>query len=137
MIVVLGSIAVYLLTSKKAEHRYWGSAAGLASEPFWLLTGWPDQWGIVVMSVVYAVLYYRGMKNNKEKPEPKVNPQYARMFSDDNLRPDIGLAEARIKLENAQELESRWQKRYDAWANTPEAERAFKQMKIISSPTKS
>lgn len=53
--------AVFLLTSKPSLAR-WGSLVGLVGQPFWIYVTWRAQaWGIVAVSLWFAICYGRGV----------------------------------------------------------------------------
>ena len=53
-IILLSVGAVYLLTLRKVVA---GATVGLLSEPFWWYSAWPDQWGILLATILYSGVY--------------------------------------------------------------------------------
>lgn len=63
-ILVLGCLAIALISSKNANVRKWGFAVGFISEPFWMVAAvQAHQWGVLVLCVWWAVAYARGWWN--------------------------------------------------------------------------
>lgn len=65
IMMILGCTSIYALTSKSRKVRKVGSIVGLLNEPLWFYAAWvANQWGIMVLVAVYAVMYVRGIINN-------------------------------------------------------------------------
>lgn len=64
IIAVTGLSAVWFSqSSDPSKHRY-ACLWGLAGEPFWFYSAWKaDQWGIMVLAIVYALGWSRGFYN--------------------------------------------------------------------------
>lgn len=57
-VAVLGITAITLV----AKKNRWGFVAGLASQPFWLLTSYLNkQWGVFILSVIYVFSWAFGI----------------------------------------------------------------------------
>lgn len=67
LIVVLGIPSMFLLTSKKKRLRKWGGWIGVASQPAYFYAEIvEEQWGMIVVSAIYAILFVRAVFNNKD-----------------------------------------------------------------------
>lgn len=63
-ILILGPLAIWILARKDQYARY-GFIIGLASQPFWFYTlTYNRQWPILIVSIVYAVAFAKGVYNN-------------------------------------------------------------------------
>ncbi len=61
MLVILGALTIYLITSGGKLIR-WGCIAGLLSEPFWFYTAIQNrQWGMVLLIIWYTIMFVRGI----------------------------------------------------------------------------
>ncbi|MBP9727936.1 MAG: nicotinamide mononucleotide transporter [Candidatus Moranbacteria bacterium] len=59
-ITVFGVGSVFLL----ARKNKWGTVLGLLSQPFWFATAIiNDQWGIMILNVVYSATWIYGVYN--------------------------------------------------------------------------
>lgn len=64
-LAVFSLAATACFNSSNAGVRRWGPLLGLAAQPFWFYAAIvADQWGMVLLSVVYTLLYVRGAWNN-------------------------------------------------------------------------
>jgi hypothetical protein len=62
-IAVLSFAAIAMVASTGPLHR-WGFVIGLISQPLWLLATWrARQWGMLVLSVFYFVVWIQGIAN--------------------------------------------------------------------------
>lgn len=62
VIGVCGIGSVWLSQSPSFSSRRWAPILGLAAQPFWLHTSLQaEQWGIVMLSFVYAAGWLRGL----------------------------------------------------------------------------
>ncbi len=67
-IAVFGIIAIILV----ARKNKWGFVFGLMSQPFWLISSFINkQWGIFILSIVYAGTWAYGFYNWFYKYEDK------------------------------------------------------------------
>jgi hypothetical protein len=63
-ILVLGAVAIWLLSLKDERLRRWGYIVGLTSQPFWLfVTFKAGQWGMCALSVWYTYSWCQGIWN--------------------------------------------------------------------------
>ena len=59
-----GGVAIFLSQGKTDSVRRYACLFGLAGQPFWFYTTYVnEQWGIFVLSFVYAWSWYRGLKH--------------------------------------------------------------------------
>jgi len=57
-IIILGLSAIILV----ARKNKWGFVLGLLSQPFWFVTSYLNkQWGVFVLSIVYAGVWIYGI----------------------------------------------------------------------------
>lgn len=62
-IFLLSTCSVWLLSAP--APGMWGYILGLASQPFWLYaSARARQWGVFALSLVYTVLWLRGIFNH-------------------------------------------------------------------------
>ena len=65
-LLIFSGLAAYMLTSKKNKIRFFGCIIGLIGQIFWfwssISTG---AWGIFLLTIFYAIVYSRGIINNK------------------------------------------------------------------------
>lgn len=67
-LTIFSLIAVYCVTGRGALQR-WGPIFGLLSQPFWFYATWrAEQWGMFGLSLVYAVMWVRGIYNGWLRP---------------------------------------------------------------------
>lgn len=67
-IAFFGLSSIFLLSSKNIKLLKYGFLCGLLAEPFWFASAWlNDQWGIIIVCVVYMGFYIRGLKNHWSK----------------------------------------------------------------------
>jgi hypothetical protein len=64
-LLALSLLAAWLVCDHRPKVQRWGPVFGLASQPFWLWTGWanPAAGGVFVMSALYCVVWARGIYN--------------------------------------------------------------------------
>ena len=61
VIAVFGVTAVFLSQDGRASRRLWAPVFGLLSQPFWFYATWrAEQWGVFVLSLLYAAAWARG-----------------------------------------------------------------------------
>lgn len=61
-LAVTGTAAVWLTNDPREQYRKWAAVAGLSSEPFWFHGAWAaDQYGVMVLCVIYTVGWSRGL----------------------------------------------------------------------------
>jgi hypothetical protein len=62
-LALLSLTATWLSQDRRAAYRQWSCVAGMASQPFWLVaTARAEQWGMFSLSVVYTLVWARGLK---------------------------------------------------------------------------
>lgn len=65
LILFTGVPAIYLSQSGDHQQRRYACLFGLAGQPFWLMSAWKaEQWGILFLSVLYALSWGRGLYVN-------------------------------------------------------------------------
>lgn len=71
-IALTGVAAVFLTQSQLERRRRYACLFGLAGQPFWFYSSIAaEQWGIVAVSVLYAVAWAKGARQYWLcKPEP-------------------------------------------------------------------
>jgi len=58
-----GATAIWLSQSDNPNHRKHACLFGMAGQPFWFYTTYiNEQWGIFMLSFIYAWSWYRGFK---------------------------------------------------------------------------
>jgi hypothetical protein len=68
-IVLTGVIAIFLSQSKREGMRRYACLFGTCGQPFWLSSAWQaEQWGIVFVSVLYAIAWALGVWTYWLKP---------------------------------------------------------------------
>lgn len=66
---VFGVLAVLLTQASTQEKRRWACVSGLLAQPFWFYSTWQaSQWGIFVLSIVYASIWTRSFWVNWIRP---------------------------------------------------------------------
>lgn len=66
---LLGTAAVWLSQDQRPQVARYACLCGFAAEPFWFYTSIVhDQWGIVLLSVLYAVAWGRGIWTHWLRP---------------------------------------------------------------------
>ena len=64
-IVIFGATAIFLVGLKEWKYRRWAYVCGLCAQPFWFWTTWKaQQYGIFVMSFLYAYSWFNGFRNH-------------------------------------------------------------------------
>ena len=62
MILLTGVPAIWLSQSPSANARRYACLFGMAGQPFWLYAAISaDQWGILIVNVLYTVAWGRGV----------------------------------------------------------------------------
>ena len=61
-IAILGAAAAWLSQERRESWRRWACIFGMLGQPFWFYASWQaGQWGIFVVSVIYALAWMRGL----------------------------------------------------------------------------
>lgn len=61
-IAIAGMASVWLSQDRRPHHRRWACIIGLTAQPFWLYATWKaEQWGIFLLTFVYAAAWMRGI----------------------------------------------------------------------------
>ena len=69
IIALCGLATVWLSQCRSHRARRWAAPIGLIGQPAWLYASWQaGQWGIFVLSIVYAVAWVRGIYTHWIKP---------------------------------------------------------------------
>lgn len=64
VIGVCGMTSVILSQDRRPQWRKWACIVGIVAQPFWLYASWTaQQWGIVLLTVVYTIAWLRGIHN--------------------------------------------------------------------------
>lgn len=64
-IALFGVTAIFLSQDKDENRRKYACIFGLIGQPFWLYTAYSNQqWGVLILSILYTYSWYRGIKNN-------------------------------------------------------------------------
>ncbi len=67
LILFISACSIYLISDAEATIRKWGAVAGIAAQPFWIITAIAnDQWGILVLSLVYIYSFSRIFLSHKQ-----------------------------------------------------------------------
>lgn len=62
---LFGVLAIFLVGRRAPEVRRWGYVCGLCAQPFWLWTTIAhEQWGIVLLCVLYTFSWASGLRNH-------------------------------------------------------------------------
>lgn len=62
-ILILSTLAIWLLSGKRPSR--WAWVIGLSAQPFWAWETWhAQQWGMLVLTMAYAGIYARGLRNH-------------------------------------------------------------------------
>lgn len=62
-IMIFGVAAIWLVGRKESWKR-WGYILGLLGQPFWMLNALEnEQWGILIMTLVYTYSWCQGIYN--------------------------------------------------------------------------
>lgn len=63
VIALCGIASVWLSQSPAESSRRWAPVIGLVGQPAWLISSYDAaQWGIFVLSIVYAIGWARGIR---------------------------------------------------------------------------
>lgn len=66
LIIASASAAIWLLSDPRPSRRMLGCWIGLAGQPAWIYSAAAaGQWGIVALTVWYALAYARGIRQNR------------------------------------------------------------------------
>ena len=61
---ILGVTAIYLSQQREPHWQRYACIFGLAAQPFWFYTSFQaQQWGILLVSICYAIAWATGFKN--------------------------------------------------------------------------
>ena len=61
-IAVLGALAAWLSQARADSVRRWACIFGMLGQPFWFYASWnAGQWGIFVVSILYALAWMKGL----------------------------------------------------------------------------
>ncbi|WP_423454218.1 hypothetical protein [Ottowia sp. VDI28] len=61
-IALLGALAAWLSQARTDSARRWAPVFGMLGQPFWFYASWEaGQWGIFVVSVLYALAWMKGL----------------------------------------------------------------------------
>ena len=64
-IAVTGCVAIWLVNDPRDNWRKWASVFGLLGQPFWFYASFTtEQWGVLVLTLVYTVSWVRGFRNS-------------------------------------------------------------------------
>lgn len=64
-IMCTGVVAVWLSQDHRENWRRYACLFGMAGQPFWVYAAWSaEQWGILVMTILYTYSWARGVWNN-------------------------------------------------------------------------
>lgn len=60
IILITACLAIWMITGNKPWSKY-GHIVGLVGQPFWVYESWQQgQWGIFIVSLVFAISYAKG-----------------------------------------------------------------------------
>lgn len=63
IIALCGITSVWLSQDRRPHYARWACIIGLCAQPFWLFATWKaQQYGIFLLSFVYALGWLRGVK---------------------------------------------------------------------------
>ncbi len=69
-IALTGVVAVWLSQARRPEVQRYACLFGLAGQPFWFYTSYIHaQWGIFLMSFLYAWAWFQGLRNHWLQPQ--------------------------------------------------------------------
>lgn len=69
VIAVCGITSVWLSQDKRRNWQRWACIFGIVAQPFWMFATWKaGQWGIFMLSFIYAAGWIRGIYNFWIKP---------------------------------------------------------------------
>lgn len=69
IIAACGLATVWLSQCRTFNARKWAAPIGLVAQPAWLYASWQaGQWGIFLLSIVYAVAWVRGIYTHWVRP---------------------------------------------------------------------
>lgn len=69
IIALCGMASVWLSQDRRHGWRRWACIIGIAAQPFWLYATWKaEQWGIFLLTFVYAVGWARGIWTHWVRP---------------------------------------------------------------------
>ena len=69
MIAACGLATVWLSQCRSHRARRWAAPIGLIAQPAWIYASWQaQQWGILILSVVYAAGWARGIWTHWVRP---------------------------------------------------------------------
>jgi hypothetical protein len=66
IIALTGCASAWMIHSTDKKIRLWACVFALVGQPAWFYAAWhAQQWGILVMDVVYTAGWIRGFLNNR------------------------------------------------------------------------
>ena len=72
-IMCTGVVAVWLSQDSRESWRRYACLFGMAGQPFWIMAAYgAEQWGILVMTMLYTYSWARGVWNNWLRPAQAV-----------------------------------------------------------------
>lgn len=75
LIAFTGCVAIWLVNDPRTARRKWASVFGLAGQPFWIASAVSaEQWGILVLTLVYTVSWAKGFRHAWLQPSKDVFP---------------------------------------------------------------
>jgi hypothetical protein len=64
IIAICGLASVFLSQDRRVAWQRWACIFGIVAQPFWMYACWKaEQWGIFILSFVYAAGWVRGVFN--------------------------------------------------------------------------
>ena len=79
-IAILGAAAAWLSQERRDSWLRWAWIFGMLGHPFWIYASWKaGQWGIFVVSVIYAMAWMRGLWVHWIAPEPPTGLETIRL----------------------------------------------------------
>jgi hypothetical protein len=64
VILITSAIGIAGLSARNAQRRFWGALIGLAGQPAWMISTWPDQWGILLLAFWFTGCYVVVLRQN-------------------------------------------------------------------------
>lgn len=76
LLLLLGLLSIYFLSSEDIKYLKYGFIFGLCAEPFWLYSSiTTGQWSITILVCVYTVCHIRGLINCYKREKFNENTQ--------------------------------------------------------------
>ena len=64
-ICITGVVAIWLTQQHREAWKKYACFPGLIGQPFWIYAAYQaDQWGILILAIGYAYVWWLGFKNN-------------------------------------------------------------------------